>query len=90
MLVCLLVLLMLDCLLCVGSDGDPVCLLESCRISVPGPASAPGGFMCLLGPGKDIGGEAGTYGCESWPSLEEEEGSLFPHPVLQIPTVGMR
>lgn len=62
---CLLVLLTLDCLLCVGSDGDSVCLLGSCRISIPGPAPALGSLTCLLGPGKHFGGEAETNGCES-------------------------
>lgn len=27
---------------------------------------------------------------KAWPSLGEEKGSLFPHPLLQIPTMGMR
>lgn len=50
--VCLLVLLMLDCLLCIGSDGDSVCLLGLCRISIPRPAPAPGGLCVCWGRAK--------------------------------------
>lgn len=65
--VCLLVLLMLDCLLCVGSDGDSVCLLGSCKIQylVLSQLLGWGGVTCLLGLGKHIGGEARKNGCES-------------------------